>query len=549
MDGSDQPCLIGIDCGTQSIRAIAFDSAGRKLAASARPTPIKRCDSGGEHDPDAIFTAVLVVLGEVAVALAGRPVAGIAVASFGESCVLVDRAGKAAGPAIAWFDSRTKRFPKSTNGLLKPSTSAIVSQRAGIGMEDMGQRSNSPRARSLAGIFAREVGRDRIFAITGQSIEWTMTLYKLAWMRAHWPDAIRRAQRVLMMADWIAFRLCGEAATDSTLASRTQYFAIHERQWSPELFKRAFGSTDVLPPLMASGTALAPVDRDWLSETRLAGAPIVGVGGHDHVVGSLAVGVKAPGTLFDSIGTAEGLLLVTDRPIADPEVSRHGYVQGAIATHRNLSFAYAGINSCGGALEWCRRLIGSPAQEAIIAAASRVPPGSRGVVFWPDLVDGPPPDPDPDSRGAFVGLSTAVDQGTLYRAVLEGVVMRARLVVDGMVRLPGVLPPRAIRVIGGGSRNAPFLKIRANVFGRPLTVVDEPEATALGAALLGGVAAGVYRDLDEALTRLDRREHVVEPDGEAAFYDALRTRVFEQLQPALTGVHRALAGTRPDANI
>ena len=510
MDGSDQPCLIGIDCGTQSIRAIAFDSAGRKLAASARPTPIKRCDSGGEHDPDAIFTAVLVVLGEVAVALAGRPVAGIAVASFGESCVLVDRAGKAVGPAIAWFDSRTK---------------------------------------PLAGIFAREVGRDRIFAITGQSIEWTMTLYKLAWMRAHWPDAIRRAQRVLMMADWIAFRLCGEAATDSTLASRTQYFAIHERQWSPELFKRAFGSTDVLPPLMASGTALAPVDRDWLSETRLAGAPIVGVGGHDHVVGSLAVGVKAPGTLFDSIGTAEGLLLVTDRPIADPEVSRHGYVQGAIATHRNLSFAYAGINSCGGALEWCRRLIGSPAQEAIIAAASRVPPGSRGVVFWPDLVDGPPPDPDPDSRGAFVGLSTAVDQGTLYRAVLEGVVMRARLVVDGMVRLPGVLPPRAIRVIGGGSRNALFLKIRANVFGRPLTVVDEPEATALGAALLGGVAAGVYRDLDEALTRLDRREHVVEPDVEAAFYDALRTRVFEQLQPALTGVNRALAGTRPDANI
>jgi len=85
--------------------------------------------------------------------------------------------------------------------------------------------------------------------------------------------------------------------------------------------------------------------------------------------------------------------------------------------------------------------------------------------------------------------------------------------------------------------------------GRPLTVVDEPEATALGAALLGGVAAGVYRDLDEALTRLDRREHVVEPDGEAMFYDELRTRVVEQLQPALTGVNRALAGTRPDANI
>jgi len=497
-----EPCLIGIDCGTQSIRAIAFDTAGRKLAGAARPTPIERSGSGGEYDPDAIFAAALAALGEVAGALAGRPVAGIAVASIGESCVLVDEAGKATAPSIAWFDPRTKATAKA---------------------------------------LAAGVGRERIFAITGQSIEWTMTLFKLAWMREHQPDAIRRARRILMMADWIAFRLCGEAATDHTLASRTQYYAIHDGRWSVELIECAGTDANLLPPLTASGTPLGAVRAEVLAETGLAGKPAVGVGGHDHVVGSFAAGITAPGTLLDSLGTAEGLFLVTTAPIADPDVSKFGYVQGAIATHRRMSFVYAGINSCGGALEWCRQLVGGPARETIVAEAGTVPPGSHGMVFLPHLGGGPPPELDPDSRGAFIGLSPVVDRGTLYRAVLEGLAMQARMIVDGMERLRGVTPVSAIRVIGGGSRDPLFLRIKANAFARPLVVIDEPEATALGAALLGGIAAGVYRDLDEALAKLDRHEHVVEPDGEAAFYEELRTRVFERLHPALKGVNHALA--------
>jgi xylulokinase len=495
------PCLIGIDCGSQSIRAIAFDSRGRRLAGAARSTPIKRGDSGGEYDPDAIFAEVLAVLREVASALADRPVAGIAVASIGESCVLLDETGKALAPSIAWFDRRTE-----------------------------------PQARRIA----EAVGPDRIFAITGHTAEPIMTLFKLAWMREHWPEPFRRAARILLMADWIAFRLSGVAATDDSLASRTQYFAVHERTWSETLIGLVGIGSDRLPPLQASGSPLGPVRTELLLETGLAGAPIVGVGGHDHVVGLFAAGITAPGTMLDSLGTAEALLLATAATLADPELQRRGYFQGAITTNRELSFVGAGIATSGGAMEWCRHLLGGVAHATIIAEAEAVPPGSRGVVFLPDLVNSPPPVPDPASRGAFVGLTTAADRGTMYRAVLEGIAMQARVIADGMAGLSGVTPASAIRVIGGGSRNRLLLRIKANAFARPLTVVEEPEATALGAALLGGVAAGIYRDLDEALAGLDRREHIVEPDGEAVFYDELRTRVFEQLQPALRGINRAL---------
>ena len=104
---TDSPALIGIDVGTQSIRAIAFDARGRRIAAATRPTPFMVRETGGEFDPDAIFATALTALKEVGTALAGRPVAGIAVASVGESCVLLDESGRSLAPSIVWHDRRT----------------------------------------------------------------------------------------------------------------------------------------------------------------------------------------------------------------------------------------------------------------------------------------------------------------------------------------------------------------------------------------------------------------------------------------------------------
>ena len=178
----------------------------------------------------------------------------------------------------------------------------------------------------------------------------------------------------------------------------------------------------------------------------------------------------------------------------------------------------------------------------MIRDASAVPAGSGGVVFLPHLANGPPPEPDPHGRGAFVGLTQTTTPAALYRAVLEGVALQSRLMLDGMTGLPGVGNAGEIRLIGGASRNRLFVQIKADVFGRPLTVVDDAEATTLGAALLGGVAAGLWPDLDAALAELERRDHVVAPQrGVIDRYDALRTTVFEPLQPALKPLNRALA--------
>jgi xylulokinase len=352
----------------------------------------------------------------------------------------------------------------------------------------------------------------------------------------------RNAKRVLMMADWIAFRLSGEAATDPTLASRTLYFDIRRYQWSEELLALAGLTPDFPAPIAASGTALGPVKLDVLAETGLAGMPIVAVGGHDHIIGALATGLNDPGSVTNSIGTAEALLLATEKPLDDPEMLRRGYVQGAIETDRRLSYIAGALLSSGGAFEWIRSIAGNPSQELLIAEASEVLVGSGGVVFLPHLANGPPPEPDIHGRGAFLGLTQTTTPALLYRAVLEGVALQSRLMLDGMTDLRDVGEVGQIRLIGGASRNRLFLQIKANVFARPITVVEEAEATTLGAALLGGVAAGVYPTFDAAWRGVERSEYLVEPEPEAVErYDQLRTSIFARIPERLRPINKVIA--------
>lgn len=504
---NDGPAIVGVDVGSSSIKAVAFDPAGRKLAAASRPTPMTRMPTGGEYDPDAIFDTALAVLAEVAEGLAGRPVAGIATTSIGESCVLIDTEGRSLAPSIAWFDRRT--MPKITE-------------------------------------VAGRIGADRLFGLTGAGPEFSFTLWKLLWMRKHWPEAMARAERVLMMADWIAYRLTGVAATGPSLAARTQYYDIMRDEWSPELLAVAGCDTDFPAPVRVAGTALGPVRREILAATGLYGSPVVGVGGHDHIVAAMACGLFRPGTLVDSMGTSEPLILGTHEPFRDFDAVRRGYMQGPIDPGR-MYWVGGSVFISGGAVEWARALTGGADQATLIAEATDVPPGSGGVIFLPHVGNGmSPPDPDPNARGTFLGLTTGTSRGALYRALLEGLAMQARLILDDMIRLRSVAsasgPPR---LTGGGSRNRLFVEIKANAYGRPVAVVDESESTALGAALLGGVAAGLFPDMESAAAGLDRRDAIVDPDPAlVARYDALREVVFAKAGPALKPVEAALAGWR-----
>ncbi len=503
-DGFEAPFLIGIDIGTQSVRALVFDARGNQVAQARRPTPETHVAPDRlEYDPEAMFAAVTDCLREVAAALAGRPVASIAVASVGESCVIVDQAGKPLAPSIVWHDTRTVEVAEGLR---------------------------------------ETVGVERLFEITGMQLDRIFTLCKLIWMRQHWPDAMQRTRRVLMIADWIAFRLSGVAATDFSLASRTLYLDLTKRQWSDELIALAGFDSSVLAPLIASGTALGPVLPEVLAETGIAGTPVVGVGAHDHICGAMAAGMGARGTMIDSIGTAEALEMATEQPSFDLALPKQNLIQGAFEAHQSLFFILSSPVYAGGAMEWFRGLVGHPSYETLIGEGEAARPGADGVVYLPRMVGPTSSDPEHPVRGAFIGLNNDTTRGTLYRAVIEGLAMRTAFIVDSLGAIGGLPPVDRIRLIGGGARNRLFNAIKAAAYGRPVTVVDTSEATALGAALLGGVAAGLWPDLDVALSGLDRHEHVVEPDEALVQrYQDVRRSAFDHLQPILWPVDAELA--------
>jgi xylulokinase len=501
-----EPLLCGVDAGTTRIRALLFTPGGRLVAEGSRPTPVERPRPGwAEHDPEALWEATCGALRD-ANAQIDEParIAGLAVASVGEALVALDGEGRPTCKTIAWYDERPKP--------------------------------------ELARLEAA-IGKARLHALTGLAADPTFSLCKLLWLKAHEPEAIARTRLWLNVAHYLAWRLTGVAGCDLTLASRTLALDLERRVWAEDLIRELGLDPAMFAPLRPWGARLGTLTADAAAATGLAASCAVGVAGHDHLVGAFAARALAPGVLLDSMGTAEALTLALERPSAAPALRERGYNQGVVEVGSPVYYVFGGFQTSGASIEWFRTLFGAELAHAqLIAAAEKVVAGCHGVTFLPDLRGRISPVPDPEARGAWFGLAADSDRATLYRAVLEGLAFEARLTVDDLLALPGRRPIAQIRAIGGNTRNPLLMRIKASVYGRPIVAAEMAEATAQGAALLGGLAAGVFPDPPSALAALEPGERTVAPDpGWVALYEPHFREVYRPAYAALRPLHHAAA--------
>jgi xylulokinase len=500
--------LLGLDIGTTSVKAVVYGPDGIAVAAASVPTPTHYPRPGWAHyRPEEIWESVVTTVRR---ALADRSdaseIASVAVASVGESGVLLDAGGNATTDMIAWFDNRTR-----------------------------------PQAAWLA----ETIGKDELFARSGLSLQPIFSLNKLLWHREHEPEAWARSVRWLMAADYIAFRLCGEGATDLSLASRTLMLNLAEQRWDERTLGQARIDPRLLAPLAPGGTALGQVSARAAAATGLPTTAIVATGGHDHVCGALAAGVTRPGQMLNSLGTAEAVFLPTDRPLTDPRAGRQGYTQGAHVVGGGY-YAFAGQYTSGASIDWLRDLLGTSddpvAYDELIAGAERVPAGSLGVVFLPHLRLANPPYDDPRSRGALIGLTTDARRDVVTRAVFEGLAMESRNTFEPLLAYPQVSSPRSVVAIGGGTRNPLLMRIKASVTNLTHAVVEAEEATALGAAILGGLGAGVYASVDDAVAAMRYGKHEVAPvASDVPIYEAIFREVYRGVYPAVAPLSQRIS--------
>ncbi|HYM63170.1 MAG TPA: xylulokinase [Gaiellaceae bacterium] len=468
--------LVGLDVGTTGVKALAVSPQGEVLARAERGYDLSSPRPGwSEQDPEDWWRAAQGALGELRV----PEIAGIGLSGQMHGLVVLDAADRVLRPAILWNDQRT--------------------------------------AAECAEIEAR-VGLERLLELTGNRALTGFTAPKLLWLARQEPDVYARIAHVLLPKDYVRFRLTGERAIDVADASGTLLLDVPHRRWSEEVLAALDIPAEWLPRVLES--------PEVSGETK-EGVPVA-AGAGDQAAGALGVGVDRPGPVSVVLGTSGVVFAALPKFEADERGRVHAFCHAVPGGWHAMGV----MLSAAGSLRWLRD-VAAPGLDygALVAEAERWEAGVEGLTFLPYLSGERTPHADPNARGAFIGLSQRHDRGALVRAVLEGVAFGLR---DSLELLTAMgVQAEVGRASGGGSRSSLWLRIVASVLGLPLERTAVGEGAAYGAALLGGVAAGTFADVYEAVGACVRTVETVEPEPEwVEVYNSGYER-FRALYPAL----------------
>jgi xylulokinase len=503
--------LLGIDLGSTSIKAVAYDLAGGIAAMHSVPAEVKHLDA--DHptwvfwDPEIVWNSTSTVIKCVINHIGNAAdIEGIAVTGMGMDGVPLDQNGRWLYPFISWQCTRTE-----------------------------------PQSRA----FSRQFGAEKIFSITGKQVLHIDTIYRLIWMKENHPEVLDKTDKWLLIEDFVNFMLCGRQATDYTMASCTSLFDQQTLNWSDALFDSAGLDTALFPPALPSGTVLGGVTQKAADKTGLKqGTPVV-LGGHDYICAGLAVGAFVPDVIMDVTGTWEIIIRTLPRLVLEKEIFEAGInVEAHVA---RKAYLLAGYSPSALMLEWFRDNYGFEEKEienktgkrdweSLMEKAAKAPCGSNGVFFLPHLAGAGTPDIDSRSLGAFIGLSTVTDKGCMLRAIIEGLDYQFKDILFAFERaLPGNI--QKIIAVGGAVRNQFWMQNKADVTGKVIEVPDLEEATTLGAAMLAGIGLGLYQDEQDALQRTYKEGRIYEPDPNRQKKYEDYYRIFKKLQPSLKEVN------------
>ncbi len=502
--------LVGIDLGSTSLKAVIYDLKGSAVAKASRPT--ERFNPDPAHPdwaiwkPEQIWGGTCEALKE-AVALLPDPasVRGVAVTGMGMDGVPMAKGGQWLYPFISWHCARTK--PQQEWWL-------------------------------------ERVGAEKQFSISGNPVWAINSALRILWMREHEPAILDKTHKWLLIEDFVNFMLCGEFATDYSMASNTLLFDQRKRAYSDELLRISGIDRGLLADPRPSGTILGQVHAKAAEASGLpTGTPVV-LGGHDFLCGALPAGAFKPGVVLSVLGTWDIIVAAIPQPVLTMEACRMGtWVDSHVA--RNM-WAVMGSAVAAEMLEWFREQFGYEEKEKaealggvdwdyLMQAAEASPPGAHGAMFLPHMSGSSFPIVDPNSTGAFVGLRNIVTKGDMVRAVVEGLSYQFLQILKGLESGFG-LKADTLVAVGGGTKNRFAMQNKADMAGKPIEAPEIEEATPLGAAILAGIGVGLYRDEQDAYNHVARPGRVYEPNAALTAQYAEWYKTFERLYPALKEV-------------
>jgi FGGY-family pentulose kinase len=473
------PVVVGIDLGTESVRLGAFDLQGRRVASARRTYPTAYPHDGwAEQDVESWWPAIRSAMAEVQVALGGRELLGIGVSTTASTVVVLDAEGQPLRPAIMWMDNRA------------------------VDEVDRTAQSQHP-------VMAWSGGAD--------AVEWLVP--KAMWLARHEPRTYEAAHRIVEAVDYVNFRLTGEwAASQLNATCKWNYDPLAGR-FHDELYAE-LGVPDLQEKwpdrVVPLGEQVGVVSRSAAVTLGVpAGVPVL-QGGIDAHIGMLGTNTLADGRVNMVAGTSIVHLVLSPHEVRSPSI--WGPYPDAILPGTWL--VEGGQVSAGSVLRWfVHEILGEGADPAacharLMAEAATLPIGAEGLSVCDFWQGNRTPYRDARLRGSFVGLSLHHTRAHMYRAIVEAIACGSR---NALAAFSDAGVPLSDLVVSGGIRDNPlWLQATADVCGRPLQVMREPNASLLGAAVSAAAGAGHYADLREAAAAMSHVEATIEPNPAAA---------------------------------
>ena len=483
---SPKECVLGVDIGTTGARAVVFEPSGFQRHAESVEYPLESPHPGwAEQEPARVLAAVTDCVRQAAAWCAAE---GLVPRALGLSAILhsiipVDTAGEALAPTIIWADTR----------------SAAEAEQI--------KRETDPLA---------------LYRRVGGPVHPMYSTAKLRWLRANRRDVFDRAASFVGIKEYVLRKWTGAHVADRSVASGTGLYNGQRGAWDGEALAIAGIGADRLPPVIET-TDVVPAPRESLRALGLPEDCRIVAGGGDGVLQTIGTGTVAPGQMVAMVATSGAIRSVVDSFQTDPLGRTWCYYLAA-----GKWVVGAAINNAGIVYAWLRDQLSHGGPEVELEQLNRwaaeVPAGSNGLLFLPYLAGERSPGWNANARGLLFGLSLAHDYRHISRATLEAVGYRMRSIFEPMEELAGTA--REIRAAGGFIRSPLWLQIVADVLGRPLQLVDSPEASALGAAQLAMLGTGMVSRFEDLSAMVDVTS-TVEPDAQR---HALYRRLYEIYQ-------------------
>lgn len=455
--------FIGIDSGTQSVKAIVLDLEAGKVIAEARAphTLITGLPAGHmEQHPQEWAAAMDQVIAAVAAKIDGSRVRGIGVSGQQHGFVPLDANGEVIRPAKLWCDTSTIE------------ECAIITKKLG--------------------------GEKAAIRKTGNLIMPGFTAPKILWLKRHEPAHYKRLRHVLLPHDYLNFYLTGNYFMEYGDASGTALMDVRKRLWSRDVITAIDKKlADWLPDISASHEAAGVLKGELAAKYGFGDSVIVSAGGGDNMMGAIGTGNVVAGVVSASFGTSGTIYAYADKPVVDPA--------GEIAAFSSSSEGWLPLlctMNVTTVTEQARALFDLD-YKALDATVQSVPAGAGGLVLLPYLAGERTPNV-PAGSGALIGLSQKTfNAAYLTRAMMEGVTLGMNY---GLRRLETLgVRAREIRVTGGGAKSAVWRQLMADIFGVPVVGMIEEEGAALGGALQAAWCVALRAGKKTKLAALTRR--------------------------------------------